>query len=110
MAPVVIVGLIVAGVLLYKHEHPHSVRRAVTGKSKTTWYVASLPSDSMNTTVSAVYSAATGEDLVLQYRQVTGPTAGANIGDRFIEYQAPTTLTQKAISDFGPFVNQGKTQ
>lgn len=110
MAPIVIVALAVGGYLLWHHEHPTSVRRKVAGKSGTAWYVAALPSDSMNTTVSAVYSAATGEDLVLQYRQVTGPTAGANIGDRFIEYQAPTTLTQKAISDFGPFVNQGKTQ
>ena len=107
-------GLIYLGLLAFaffyleKQHPPGGSRRQVAGKSGTTWFVGALPPDDGNTVKSAVYQTATGNDMILEYRQVTSPTAGVNVGDRFIEFQAPTSLVNVALADFGPFVNQGK--
>lgn len=90
-------------------------RQRVVGKSGTTWYVGSNPPDDANTVLVSVFSdgerpngalayesgqPSAPSALVIRYRQVTGPTAGAKIGDRFLDYQAPTALAALAIKDF----------
>ena len=96
------------GYAIYQKSHPLQNRRAVTGKSGTPWFTASLPPDDGNTARVAVFATAHGEDAVLIYRQVVAPTAGVKVGDRLLEFQAPTAATGLAVSDFGPFLNQGK--
>jgi hypothetical protein len=110
--PIVIAALALGG-LAYAATKAHASplsgkRRNVLGKSGHMWWTVALPPDDMNTIQSAVFADEKGDTMVLSYRQVTGPTAGAKIGDRLLTYQAPTALAKTAIADFGPFINQGK--
>jgi hypothetical protein len=113
MNKAIVLGLLALGGLVYAAKEANagpkfSARRMVRGKSGNTWFTATLPPDDANTIQAAVFASEHGDDMVLEYRQVTGPTAGAKIGDRLLTFQSPTTLSQAALKDFGPFLNQGK--
>lgn len=80
-------------------EPAESGRRKVVGKSGHTWFTSS-EKDSGNAILVRVYESERGSDLVISYNQVTGPTAGAKVGDRFLAYESPTSLAATAKADF----------
>lgn len=69
-------------------------RKKVVGKSRHTWFVATDPGKDPGSVTLTVFDSATSNAPIIEYRQVI------ETGQRFLLFQAPTSLAKTAIADF----------
>lgn len=97
-------GAVAGLLLLATHKPAAPPRRSVTGKSGAQWFVETQKATVPGTVRFGVFdSASPSANMVLRYMQVLDALGGRQVGERFVEFQAPSTSGQRAAADFGPF-------